>query len=94
MNPFFANRASEGLKIANRRFEATRANRSHVMKIGIFLRIDSRESIRANCPDSRCELPGHLSSCKKEPQASKRHININFVHLPWGQGQVFSFILQ
>ena len=44
LNPLFANRAS-GLTIANRRFEAIRANRSHVMKIGVFLRIDSRESI-------------------------------------------------
>ena len=47
LNPLFANRASEGLKIANRRFEAIRANRSHVMKIGVCLRIDSRESTRA-----------------------------------------------
>ena len=31
------------------------------MKIGDFLRIDSRESIPANRPDSRCESPGHLS---------------------------------
>ena len=46
LNPFFANRASGGLKIANRRFEAIRSNRSHVMKIGVFLRIDSRESPR------------------------------------------------
>ena len=33
LNPFFANRASGGLKIANRRFEAIRANRSRIMKI-------------------------------------------------------------
>ena len=33
------------LKIANRRFEAIRANRPHIMKIEVFLRIDSRESI-------------------------------------------------
>ena len=33
LNSFFANCASRGLKIANRRFEAIRANRSHVMKI-------------------------------------------------------------
>ena len=38
-------------KTANRRFEAIRANRSHVMKIAFFLRIDSRELIRANRPD-------------------------------------------
>ena len=62
LNPFFANRASGGLKIANRRFEAIGANRSHVMKIRIFLRIHSRQSIHANRPDSRCESPGHLRS--------------------------------
>ena len=51
-----------GLKIANWRFEAIRANRLNIMKIGVFfLRIDSRESIQANRPDSRCESPGHLS---------------------------------
>ena len=30
------------------------------MKIGVLLRIDSRELIHANRPDSRCESPGHL----------------------------------
>ena len=34
---FFANRASGGWKIANRRFEAIRANRSNVMKHGSTL---------------------------------------------------------
>ena len=57
LNPFFVNHASGGgggrLKIANHRFEAIRANRSYVMKIELFLRIDSRESICANRPDSR-----------------------------------------
>ena len=102
------------IKNANRRFEAIRANRSHVVKIvsqrqsitrkgvhthpltarerehwfskhlshftavnvgsantllcdtlalsqlDMFLRIDSRESIRATRPDARCESPGHL----------------------------------
>ena len=43
---FFANRALGQLKIANRRFEAIRANRSHVMKMVFFARIDSRESPR------------------------------------------------
>ena len=49
--------------ITNRRFDAIRANRSHVIKIGLafFLRIDFHESIRANRPDSHCESPGHLS---------------------------------
>ena len=31
------------------------------MKTGVLLRIDSRELIRANRPDLRCESPGHLS---------------------------------
>ena len=54
LNPFFANRASGGLKIANRRFEAIRVNRSHVIKLYIyrgfsanrFARIDSGKSPR------------------------------------------------
>ena len=46
-----------GLKTANRMFEAIRVNRSHVMKIGVFLRIDSCESIHANRRGSRCESP-------------------------------------
>ena len=33
-----------GLKVANRMFEAIRAKRSNVLKITVFLRIDSRES--------------------------------------------------
>ena len=38
LNPFFCkSRLSfRGAKIANRRFEAIRSNRSHVMKIGFF----------------------------------------------------------
>ena len=59
--PLFCESRFGGAKIANRRFEAIRANRSHVLKIGLFLRIDLRESIRTNRPDSRCESPGHLS---------------------------------
>ena len=35
-----------GLKVANRRFERIRANRSHVTQITVFLQIDSRESPR------------------------------------------------
>ena len=58
-NPLFCESRFGGLKIANRKFEAIRANRSHVMK-GFFVRLDSRESIRVNRPDSRCESPGHL----------------------------------
>ena len=45
--PLFCESRFGGLKIANRRFEAIRANRSNFVKIGVFLRIDSRESIRA-----------------------------------------------
>ena len=71
--PLFCESCFGGLKIANRGFEAIRANRSQVMKMGAFLRIDSRESIRANRPDSCCESPGHLSfPC------------IVFVRCPWG----------
>ena len=62
LNPFFCELRFGGLKIANRSFEAIRANRWHIMKIGVFLRIDSCEAIRANRPDSRCESPGHLGS--------------------------------
>ena len=63
--PRFCESRFGGAKVANRRFQAIRANRSHVMKTGFylfFLRIGSRESIHANRPDSRCESPGHLSS--------------------------------
>ena len=50
LNPFFfANRASKGLKIVNRRFEAIRANRSHVKIVFcFFLRIDSCESLKGS----------------------------------------------
>ena len=52
LNPFLANRSFGGLKIANRSFEAIHANHWHIMKMGVFLRVDSCESIRANlrCP--------------------------------------------
>ena len=63
LNPFFANHASRGLKIAKISFEAIRANRSHVTKIGCFF----CESIRANLPDSRCESPGHLRFGMESP---------------------------
>ena len=43
LNPCFCESRFGGLKIANRRFEAIRANRSNVMKYGFFC-----ESIRAN----------------------------------------------
>ena len=56
-NPFSCESCFVALKIANRRFEAIRANRSHVIKMGFPC-----ESIRANSPDSRCKSPGHLSS--------------------------------
>ena len=45
LNPFFCESRFAGLKIASRRFEAIRANRSHLMKIQAFLRIDSRAPI-------------------------------------------------
>ena len=64
LKPFFCESHFRGLKLANRRFEAIRANRLHVMKIVFFcfLRIHSREWICANRPDSRCESPGPLTS--------------------------------
>ena len=38
LNPFLANRASGGgVKLGNRRLEAISANRSDIMKIGVFL---------------------------------------------------------
>ena len=49
--PFFGESGFGGQKNANRRFEAIRENRSHVMKIGVFLRSDSRESVgHLSCP--------------------------------------------
>ena len=50
LNPFLCESRFGGLKIENRRFEAIRANRSHVLKIGFFsanrfARIDLREII-------------------------------------------------
>ena len=43
LNPFFVNRASGGLKIANRRSAAIRANARSRSEIAVFQRIDSRE---------------------------------------------------
>ena len=62
LNLFFCTSLFGSLKLTNRRFEAIRANRSNVMKIGLVLRIDSRKSILASHPDLRCESPGHLRS--------------------------------
>ena len=59
--PLFCESRFAGLKIANRSFEAIRANRWHIMRMGVFMPIDSCGSIRANRPDSRCESLGHLS---------------------------------
>ena len=42
--PLFCESRFVAANIANRGFEAIRANRSHVMKIGVSLRLDSRES--------------------------------------------------
>ena len=49
LNPLFANLVSGRKEIANRGFEVIRANPSNVMKVmkvGVFLRIDSCESPR------------------------------------------------
>ena len=79
LNPFFANRPSGGLKIANRSFEAIRANRWHVLKIGFFVsvsrfvRIDSRESPQfglriagpSTCRFSKCRFSAELEKIGK-----------------------------
>ena len=44
--PLFCESHFGGLTIANCRFEAIRANRLHVIKIGFFSAIDSHESAR------------------------------------------------
>ena len=64
LNPFFCESRFGGAQ-TNRRFKAIRANRSHTMEIGFFLRIDSCESIRANRRDSRCESPRAEVKCGK-----------------------------
>ena len=51
------------------------ANRSNVMKIEVFLRIDSRKSILANCPDSRCESTGHLRLARLKISVSLGNLN-------------------
>ena len=58
LNPFLLRIAFRGVKLSNRRLEPIRANRSHVLIIGVFFqrKIDSKR------PHSRCESPGHLSS--------------------------------
>ena len=64
LNPFvrIALRGGGGVKIANRRFEAIRANRSHVMKIDFLLRIDSpghlRQGMAGMSHDLGREVPG------------------------------------
>ena len=51
LNLVFVHRASGGggVKIANRRFEAIRANRSHVMKVVFFLRIAGPSKVLRIC---------------------------------------------
>ena len=46
------------------------------MKIRISLRINSCESIRAHCPDSRFEAPGHL-----RPQVAYRKVYAQLVYV-------------
>ena len=72
LNPLFCESRFGGPKRVNCRFEAIRANRSHVMKTGFFF----CESIRANRPHSCCESPGHLSF------APAQHINFGHSQVP------------
>ena len=57
LNPFLqiAFRGAKALRIEGLRRFARIARTFNVMKTLFFLRIDSRESIRVNRPDSRCE---------------------------------------
>ena len=70
--PLLCKSGFRGLKSANPRFEAIRANRSQAMKTRVLLNVDSLESIRANRPDSRCESPDHLSSRELFDQSPPR----------------------
>ena len=71
-----------GLKSANPRFEAIRANCSNVVQIGIFLRID--------CPDSRfANRPPHLSCCLSAERSVGSAVEVNFPgHLQWEQASI------
>ena len=79
LNPFLANRASGGggANIANRRFEAIRANRSHVMKIEVFLRISEKPRIRLGCPSW---------STLKFSEAPRKLLLVDFGRKEYGYG--------
>ena len=61
-NAFFPGVHKIGAAISGPRIADTNFMDTRIFLIGVFLRIDSCESIRANRPDSRCESPGHLRS--------------------------------
>ena len=66
LNPLSANPVSGALKIANRRFQAIRANRSNVMKTVFFLRVNSRESPRFALRIAGPSKPFSFSCCLLE----------------------------
>ena len=57
LTPFSANRASAPLKIANRRFEAIRANRLHLMKVGSFQTVPEGHKHRVTTPEKPRKIP-------------------------------------
>ena len=75
---FGESRLGGGLKIANRRFEAIRANRAHVGKMSFFLRIDSRESPRFAAriagPSKLGNHPKKLKSIRKMVRKTQTRI--------------------
>ena len=67
LNHFVANRIFRALKIANCGFETIRANRSHVMKLGAFLRIDSHELISHESSRFALRISGPSTVAPIEP---------------------------
>ena len=83
LNPFFANRVLGGLKIANGSFEAIRANRSHVMKLGVFLggRLMHHQNVSLqNAPSKRTLLTSLKRSKAGSPQLKRSKKYVLMVH--------------
>ena len=81
LNPFFANRVS------GHRFEAIRASRLESLKPyenSLFLRIDSRESIRVNRRDLRCESPAVRPSKSSKKGLLRRVLGRRLVRVSVG----------
>ena len=61
LNPFFCESRFKGAKSCESQVQGDTRESLARYENRVSLRIDSRESILANRPDSRCESPGHLS---------------------------------